>query len=483
MAPRMSREVPPAENSPEWLLLTYVEDCYMSDEPLKPEMINKFLEHAVKPLDWPLRHEDDMPIIHHVIMNDANHPEDAKAILTALLEFEANPQAVDSDGDNAMQTLIALAEDAERDGDGLEPNVKQLHLTLASVLVNDSKLVWSLDEALAVVSWLARFMPHCAERNSVRVALESHVGTDLVAKLWSSEQMFDYFERCAYSDKASLRPSKVTAFLEQGASPRHKRNGATCFLLGVLNPYSKLEDLVQVYDAMLRVDPEVATMRDGFGLTPVNWASSFRNLAEQHKMTVPNPASLLALMSCIVARVPAIMDSCESCFKVTPEGSSGKLKSKYLAEIPKPLRFLEGDRVVCRVEAPGNSCEWEEGVVIGLWYRETCFPRQHPGAPYEVKLDIGSRVYALVDDDRIIRRFVRFRPSARGGQGADTPVALAAPATAATATAGAAKNNASLSGRRFVRRQKDDGTWEMFDTVSGKARVIAAPDRDISDSD
>ena len=39
----------------------------------------------------------------------------------------------------------------------------------------------------------------------------------------------------------------------------------------------------------------------------------------------------------------------------------------------RAVRFLEGDRVLCRVEAPGGLTTWEEGVVIGLWYREPCF--------------------------------------------------------------------------------------------------------------
>lgn len=476
MSPPTPRLSPPEEGSPELELLVYVEDCSTSDEPLSLEVVRGFLCRVSKPLDWPLRDELDMPIIHHVIMNDATAPEDAEAILLALLEYDANPSAVDCDGDNAIQTLMALAEDAERDSCALEPEVKILHLTEAKVLANyhSSKPGWGEDDALAVVSWLARYMPDCAEAVPVRAALESRLGRDAVVAAWSSEELFDYLEACAYTDKAGLSPSKVQAILAKGASPRHSRNGATCFLLCVLNPYSKFEDLVEVFDAMLRVDPEVVTVRDGFGLTALHWASNFRDLAQQHNLKVPNPSALLALMPSIAARVAPTADGCESCFKVSPDGTNGRPKAKYVPTMPPPPRFIEGDRVCCRVEAPGNTCEWEEGVVIGLWYREKCWPKHYPGAPYEVRLDLGSRVYALVDDDRIIRRFLNFRPGARG---------VASPAPAAP-TGGAANEAGDDKGKgpRFVRRQKDDGTWEMYDTVSGKARAVKAPGSD-DDSD
>ena len=58
-------------------------------------------------------------------------------------------------------------------------------------------------------------------------------------------------------------------------------------------------------------------------------------------------------------------------------GSTGDLRGTA-------LRFFEGDRVMCRVDAPGNETAWEEGTVVGLWYREKSWPPEFPGAPYEV---------------------------------------------------------------------------------------------------
>merc|ERR1740122_653105 len=68
------------------------------------------------------------------------------------------------------------------------------------------------------------------------------------------------------------------------------------------------------------------------------------------------------------------------------------------------LRFKVGDQLFCRMEELGGSYVWENGTVVGLWYREIHWPEEHPGAPYEVLLDVGLRVFALVDHDRIIRK-------------------------------------------------------------------------------
>ena len=40
---------------------------------------------------------------------------------------------------------------------------------------------------------------------------------------------------------------------------------------------------------------------------------------------------------------------------------------------------------------------------------EKCWPESFPGAPYEVRLDIGQLVYALCDHDVMIRREARTR--------------------------------------------------------------------------
>jgi len=189
-------------------------------------------------------------------------------------------------------------------------------------------------------------------------------------------------------------------------------------------------------------------------MTPFNWASDYENISLQHSVS-PNPAVLLALVPAIFTVCPDLADgSGACCLKVKKSGAStGQI-------VNAPLRFLEGDRVLCRVEAPGNLTTWEEGVVVGLWYREKDWPSQFPGAPYEVKLDIGSHVYALVDHSGLIQREARENLKAVGSGGYGNGTA-----------------NAKPQGR-FQKRQREDGSWELLDTKSGKARACSPPDSD-----
>jgi len=61
------------------------------------------------------------------------------------------------------------------------------------------------------------------------------------------------------------------------------------------------------------------------------------------------------------------------------------------------LRFQVGSRVQCKT---GQG--WVDGTVVKLWYREERFP---PGryAPYQVKLDSGIKIFAPMDDDKVVR--------------------------------------------------------------------------------
>jgi len=145
---------------------------------------------------------------------------------------------------------------------------------------------------------------------------------------------------------------------------------------------------------------------------------------------------------------------------------------------------MEGDRVVCLVMNPGGEMEWEEGVVIGRWYREACWPRQgHPGAPYEVKLDIGTRYFSLVDHDRLIRpepiKQKKPKPAAPAASGS-WGFAVAGPGPGAGSggypQAKASPKAAAGGAKRFQKRQCPDGSWELLDTVSGKARPCPPPD-------
>mmetsp|Transcript_40360 Transcript_40360/g.48927 ORF Transcript_40360/g.48927 Transcript_40360/m.48927 type:complete len:194 (+) Transcript_40360:210-791(+) len=66
-------------------------------------------------------------------------------------------------------------------------------------------------------------------------------------------------------------------------------------------------------------------------------------------------------------------------------------------ELPQ-LRFDVGARVQCCVDV--NT--WAAGTVVALWYRQANFP---PGfaAPYQVKLDTGTLIFAPQDTDQCVR--------------------------------------------------------------------------------
>ena len=78
----------------------------------------------------------------------------------------------------------------------------------------------------------------------------------------------------------------------------------------------------------------------------IHWSNSFASLCYLH-------ISVIYLVASFQKRTPIFVG-----------GEFGQGRA---------VRFLEGDRVLCRVEAPGGLTTWEEGVVIGLWYREPCF--------------------------------------------------------------------------------------------------------------
>lgn len=307
-------------------------------------------------------------------------------------------------------------------------------------------------------------------RQEVLQDLELRVGKTEVAKAWGSEELLAYLEGRGYEEKRGVEARHVREFLERGAIPSHTQNGATALLLVVLNPYSLYTELVDIFRMMIQADPGVVAVRDGFKLTPMQWAADYVNVAQQHGLRQPNPAPLLALLPSLLDLAPPEIDAGEVCLKVAPDGRCLSTPSRSAASV-EPTRFLEGHRVICRVDAPGGAHVWEEGVVLGLWYREGCWPAEHPGAPYEVLLDIGTRVFALVDSDRIVR-------AEEAGPPRTSRRAAAPPPPRARAAAASAGGAGAVPRPRFQRRQRPDGSWELLDTVSGKARPASPPDSD-----
>jgi len=293
-----------------------------------------------------------------------------------------------------------------------------------------------------------------------------------VEEAWCSEQLLEYLETAAYDNKACVQSDMVQAFLERGADPGVTQNGATALQMVVLNPYSSFDELLRVFHLMLSKAPAVAAVRDGFKLAPLQWAADYVNVAQQHGLAVPNPAALLALMPTVVATLPPEIDAGECCLRAIATGGCPDVPPKNAP----PLRFLEGQRVLCRVECPGGEHAWEEGVVIGLWYREACWQADHAGAPYEVRLDISLSVFALVDHDRIIRAAgvagVRASGAAIGTAGGGAGAGAPGPGAGAGSAAGPAKAS------RFRKQRRADDEWELLDTVSGKARPCSPPSSD-----
>jgi len=78
-------------------------------------------------------------------------------------------------------------------------------------------------------------------------------------------------------------------------------------------------------------------------------------------------------------------------------GLGGDLDSM---ELPK-LRFEIGTKVLCRVGP--NPEDWLPGEVIELWYKEPNWPPDS-FAPYKIKLENGSNIFAPGDMDQIVKK-------------------------------------------------------------------------------
>jgi len=66
------------------------------------------------------------------------------------------------------------------------------------------------------------------------------------------------------------------------------------------------------------------------------------------------------------------------------------------------LRFQVDDRVVCRTGPGEGEDAWSAGTVVKLWHREPGWPKRKV-APYQVRLDTGTLIFAPMDDDRVIK--------------------------------------------------------------------------------
>lgn len=443
----------------EMQLFNYLNSSLSPDAMLSETIIQQLLSQAgSRPLNLNVKPNGErMLMLQSVVLNTATPAPTQQNIVAKLIQLGASPDAEDDDGDTALAVLLALAKEYMEDEEDLSESILTAQLGTIEVLLNCKNRKVIKDEVKQVCSWLRNFAPKKGNlQQRVLDTLIKRFGHSEVSSMWNSEQLLEYLDSKAYDAKRSVEAVQVLDFLEKGASPRHSQNGATALALVILNPHNRYEELVPVFRAMLKKDPYCVTLKDGFKLLPLQWAADYRNVSSQHNLPRPNPASFLALLPSIVENTPADVDAGEVCMNT----QAIDMTCAQVNTMPhKQLRFTVGDVVLCRVQVPGGKCVWEEGFVIGLWYREDCWPDSHPGAPYEVKLLIGLCVFALVDHDRIIRRpkVKQDVPSAQRGNG--------------------------MKGARFQRRQKDDGSWELLDTVSGKCKPLPSDFQDLEDSD
>lgn len=432
-----------AQEGLETRLLRYLRLSLVKETALSEVMIEEFVSAAGnRPLELNLRTADKepMPLLHLVVLNEATQAPALEHVLTKLLQLGAAPEAEDDDGDNALGAMLCTAFEHEEDGETLLQAALVAQLGALCALLQSKRLPINQKEINAVCAWLRRFAAGQTDaRQRVLDVLATRCGNEDLAVAWYSELLMGYLDNQAYERKHSVEAQRVLDFLAKGASPCHKthgRNGVTALLLIVLNPYNKYEELLPTFRSMLSADPVCVTIRDGFNLTPMQWAADYRSICSQHNLPEPNPANILALLPSVIEVLPDDVDAGEVCLMTAPE----TLRDGTARSLPaQELRFKKGERVSCRVGGPGGSYVWAEGTVVGLWYREACWPEECPGAPYEVLLDAELRhkcghdhdhghghshehgrghpeapyqemlhaelrVFALVDHERIIRK-------------------------------------------------------------------------------
>eukprot|EP00747_Dinoflagellata_sp_TGD_P120619 gnl/TRDRNA2_/TRDRNA2_173285_c2_seq2.p1 gnl/TRDRNA2_/TRDRNA2_173285_c2~~gnl/TRDRNA2_/TRDRNA2_173285_c2_seq2.p1 ORF type:complete len:316 (+),score=48.30 gnl/TRDRNA2_/TRDRNA2_173285_c2_seq2:122-949(+) len=267
----------------------------------------------------------------------------------------------------------------------------------------------------------------------------------------------------------------VQKLLADGAKPSHRLNGSrTSLHLVALNPHLKYKVADEVVKLLIEAEPEVVEVQDGFGLTALNWAEDYIDVADQHGLKNPNPAALIAISEHMKPGTDGGLKGIKLS-QMRPADDVPKTNSyrqialdqfrRYtyhrdlhgedpsatvVVPVRPALRFLEGDRVEVRIAEAKHIYTWEEGIVVALHLREAWWPKSHPGVPYEVLLDVGTRMLVLVDRDAVIRR-----------EGS-----------------GARKTKGAAAKSRFEKKQRDDGQWELVDSITGKARPTSPPDSD-----
>jgi hypothetical protein len=300
----------------EMRLLEYLRTSLVNNTALSEVAIQGFVSAAGnRPLELNLRATDraGLPLLHLVVLNEATRAPALEHIVAKLLQLGAVPEAEDDDGDNALVTLLSVAQENEDDGETLSEAALVAQLGALYALLQSKRLPINQKDINDVCSWLRKFAAgQTDERQRVLDVLATRCCNSDLAVAWCSEQFLEYLSETCYLKRA-VEARRVLDFLAEGASPRQSSNGATALLMIVLNPYNAYEDLLPIFRSMLSMDPICATIRDGFKMMPMQWAADYRNVSSQHKLLRPNPANLLALLPSIVETLPDNVDGGEVC--------------------------------------------------------------------------------------------------------------------------------------------------------------------------
>jgi len=358
----------------------------------------------------------------------------------------ANLDAADGWGETPLTTVLCMLEADESDEDD-ETSLPDAYLLAALACYLDLDQQRVTDE---IASRVQRQMERISDQDSelgalkrtITAMLEKHLPRARLEELRQGSKLVAYLGTF-YDTFEGADPKIVSDFLDAGADPAvvDAHSGFNSLHFASLNAYGKYHDVFQVLDMMLRRNPAAATAVSKTKFTPFSLAADYKDTASQFRCT-PNACAMLALGELLPQYD---VEAGLVCFKASIESRAPAMKH------PGNLRFMEGDRVKCWVQAPGANA-WEEGVVVLCGYREECWPHEHPGAAYEVKLDIGGNVFVLSDTEKLIM-------AERGN-------------TSAKKSSG----NTSKS-KRFI-KQSTDGEWELLDTVTGKVRPCSPPDSD-----
>eukprot|EP00931_Biecheleriopsis_adriatica_P087857 TRINITY_DN6226_c0_g1_i1.p1 TRINITY_DN6226_c0_g1~~TRINITY_DN6226_c0_g1_i1.p1 ORF type:complete len:582 (-),score=93.21 TRINITY_DN6226_c0_g1_i1:53-1798(-) len=384
----------------------------------------------------------------HVVseLAEMEDPETVHSLIGKLVNAKADLTAGDRFGETPFSTVLCLLEDDEKnqddddDDEGLSKEDTGFLQALVSYLehkapINDSvaaRLVHQMDR------------PYSSDlqplRDRVLERLKTRVPEKRIEELRQGNELIRYM--CQFFEtQEGFDPKIVKKHLDAGADPgveqHHSRSNALHFV--ALNAYGTYDDVFSVLSMLLERNSAAANKKDSTGFTAFGLAADYRDTASQFRCE-PNPCAMLALGELLAQYDLDIV--CQTIDKTNRIAS-------LAAPAGRKLRFAEGDRVKCLVRAPGQVA-WEEGTVIGLWYRENSWPASHPGAPYEVKLDIGQCVFALADSPKIVKG-----ESERTG-GCARP------------TKGA---------KRFIKQLRGE-TWELLDTQTGKVRPSSPPTSD-----